>query len=80
MSVYSGIGLPIKLQGKELSYNNILDGDCAIEAIKEFNEPIMEYELRFGEDGKWENVYQIDNPTEPKDGTCYGKFEFYGDK
>ncbi len=29
----------IKLQGKELSYNNILDGDCAIEAIKEFSEP-----------------------------------------
>jgi phosphoribosylaminoimidazolecarboxamide formyltransferase/IMP cyclohydrolase len=28
-----------KLQGKELSYNNILDGDCAIEAIKEFTEP-----------------------------------------
>jgi phosphoribosylaminoimidazolecarboxamide formyltransferase/IMP cyclohydrolase len=29
----------IKIQGKELSYNNILDADCAIEAIKEFNEP-----------------------------------------
>jgi len=29
----------VKLQGKELSYNNILDGDCAIEAIKEFTEP-----------------------------------------
>ena len=29
----------IQLQGKELSYNNILDGDCAIETIKEFNEP-----------------------------------------
>jgi len=29
----------IKLQGKELSYNNILDGDCAIETIKEFSEP-----------------------------------------
>ena len=28
-----------QLQGKELSYNNILDGDCAIEAIKEFSEP-----------------------------------------
>jgi len=28
-----------KLQGKELSYNNILDSDCAIEAIKEFSEP-----------------------------------------
>ncbi|MFC1748864.1 bifunctional phosphoribosylaminoimidazolecarboxamide formyltransferase/IMP cyclohydrolase [Pseudomonadota bacterium] len=28
-----------KLQGKILSYNNILDADCAIEAIKEFNEP-----------------------------------------
>jgi len=29
----------IQLQGKELSYNNILDGDCAIEAIKEFSDP-----------------------------------------
>ena len=29
----------IKLQGKELSYNNILDADCAIEAIKEFSDP-----------------------------------------
>lgn len=29
----------VKLQGKELSYNNILDGDCAIEAIKEFSDP-----------------------------------------
>lgn len=29
----------IKLQGKELSYNNILDSDGAIETIKEFSEP-----------------------------------------
>ena len=29
----------IKLQGKELSYNNILDADCAIECIKEFSVP-----------------------------------------
>jgi phosphoribosylaminoimidazolecarboxamide formyltransferase/IMP cyclohydrolase len=29
----------VKLQGKELSYNNILDGDCAIECIKEFSDP-----------------------------------------
>ena len=29
----------VKLQGKELSYNNILDSDCAIEAIKEFSKP-----------------------------------------
>jgi len=29
----------VKLQGKELSYNNILDTDCAIECIKEFTEP-----------------------------------------
>ena len=28
-----------KLQGKELSYNNILDGDCAIECMKEFADP-----------------------------------------
>ena len=26
----------VKLQGKELSFNNILDADCAIECIKEF--------------------------------------------
>jgi len=29
----------VKLQGKELSYNNILDADCAIECIKEFTDP-----------------------------------------
>jgi phosphoribosylaminoimidazolecarboxamide formyltransferase/IMP cyclohydrolase len=29
----------IQLQGKELSFNNILDGDCAVECIKEFTEP-----------------------------------------
>jgi len=29
----------MKLQGKELSYNNILDADCAIECIKEFTAP-----------------------------------------
>ncbi|MEA2055324.1 MAG: bifunctional phosphoribosylaminoimidazolecarboxamide formyltransferase/IMP cyclohydrolase [Candidatus Thermoplasmatota archaeon] len=29
----------VKLQGKELSYNNILDADCAIECIKEFADP-----------------------------------------
>lgn len=28
----------VKLQGKELSFNNILDTDCAIECIKEFPE------------------------------------------
>lgn len=28
-----------KLQGKELSYNNILDSDCAIECTKEFSDP-----------------------------------------
>lgn len=28
-----------KLQGKELSYNNILDGNAAIECIKEFTDP-----------------------------------------
>ena len=26
----------VKLQGKELSFNNILDADCAIECVKEF--------------------------------------------
>ncbi len=29
----------VQLQGKELSYNNILDSDCAIECIKEFKDP-----------------------------------------
>jgi phosphoribosylaminoimidazolecarboxamide formyltransferase/IMP cyclohydrolase len=29
----------VKLHGKELSYNNILDSDCAIECIKEFSDP-----------------------------------------
>jgi len=28
-----------KLQGKELSFNNILDSDCTIECIKEFSDP-----------------------------------------
>ncbi|HWR64123.1 MAG TPA: bifunctional phosphoribosylaminoimidazolecarboxamide formyltransferase/IMP cyclohydrolase [Candidatus Thermoplasmatota archaeon] len=28
-----------QLQGKELSFNNILDGNCAIECIKEFRKP-----------------------------------------
>ena len=28
-----------QLQGKELSFNNILDADCAIECIKEFSDP-----------------------------------------
>ncbi|MDH7507397.1 MAG: bifunctional phosphoribosylaminoimidazolecarboxamide formyltransferase/IMP cyclohydrolase [Candidatus Thermoplasmatota archaeon] len=28
-----------KIQGKELSYNNILDSDCAIECLKEFTDP-----------------------------------------
>ena len=27
-----------QLQGKELSFNNILDSDCAIECIKEFSD------------------------------------------
>jgi phosphoribosylaminoimidazolecarboxamide formyltransferase/IMP cyclohydrolase len=29
----------IQIQGKELSFNNILDGDCAIECVKEFEKP-----------------------------------------
>jgi phosphoribosylaminoimidazolecarboxamide formyltransferase/IMP cyclohydrolase len=29
----------VKLQGKELSFNNILDSDCSIECIKEFKNP-----------------------------------------
>lgn len=30
-----------QLHGKELSYNNILDADCAIEAVKEFEDPTL---------------------------------------
>jgi hypothetical protein len=44
---------------------------------KTFNEPVSRYELRFFEDGKWESVYQIDNPTHAKDGTVYGDLEIY---
>lgn len=29
----------VQLQGKELSFNNILDANCAIECIKEFSDP-----------------------------------------
>jgi len=29
----------VQLQGRELSFNNVLDADCAIECIKEFAEP-----------------------------------------
>ena len=31
----------VKLQGKEISYNNILDANDAIEAVKEFEEPTV---------------------------------------
>lgn len=30
-----------QLHGKELSYNNLLDGDTAVEALKEFDEPTV---------------------------------------
>jgi phosphoribosylaminoimidazolecarboxamide formyltransferase/IMP cyclohydrolase len=33
------ISTGIQLQGKELSFNNVLDADCAIECIKEFTDP-----------------------------------------
>jgi phosphoribosylaminoimidazolecarboxamide formyltransferase/IMP cyclohydrolase len=33
------IATATQLQGKELSFNNILDANCAIECIKEFREP-----------------------------------------
>ncbi len=33
------IGSATQLQGKELSFNNILDANCAIEAVKEFDLP-----------------------------------------
>ena len=29
----------VQIQGKELSFNNVLDANCAIECIKEFSEP-----------------------------------------
>ena len=31
----------VKLHGKELSYNNINDADCALELLKEFDEPAV---------------------------------------
>ncbi|MBN2066417.1 MAG: bifunctional phosphoribosylaminoimidazolecarboxamide formyltransferase/IMP cyclohydrolase [Candidatus Thermoplasmatota archaeon] len=33
------IATAVQLQGKELSFNNILDSDCAIECTKEFSDP-----------------------------------------
>jgi phosphoribosylaminoimidazolecarboxamide formyltransferase/IMP cyclohydrolase len=33
------VSTAVQLQGKELSFNNILDANCAIECIKEFSEP-----------------------------------------
>ncbi|MDD5503401.1 MAG: bifunctional phosphoribosylaminoimidazolecarboxamide formyltransferase/IMP cyclohydrolase [Candidatus Thermoplasmatota archaeon] len=33
------VGKALQLHGKHLSYNNILDADCAIECVKEFERP-----------------------------------------
>lgn len=33
------VATSVQLQGKELSFNNILDANCAIECIKEFSQP-----------------------------------------
>lgn len=38
-SIYPGIAHARKLHGKELSYNNILDLDSVLEAVREFREP-----------------------------------------
>jgi phosphoribosylaminoimidazolecarboxamide formyltransferase/IMP cyclohydrolase len=38
-SIEPSITTATQLQGKELSYNNIMDGDAAVEIVKEFKEP-----------------------------------------
>ena len=35
-----GLGAPLVLQGKELSYNNLLDLDAALRIVLEFSEPV----------------------------------------
>jgi len=37
--VFEGLGSAAKLQGKDLSYNNILDLDSALRLVREFSEP-----------------------------------------
>ncbi|MHA1212941.1 MAG: bifunctional phosphoribosylaminoimidazolecarboxamide formyltransferase/IMP cyclohydrolase, partial [Candidatus Heimdallarchaeota archaeon] len=58
-----------QLQGKELSYNNILDSDCAIECIKEFSQPtcvIIKHATPCGVASAdilldaWKNAYETD--------------------
>jgi hypothetical protein len=43
-----------------------------LQIAKKFNEPVLEWVLTFGEDGIWQDAYQIDNPTHAKDGTMFG--------
>lgn len=43
-----------------------------LQISKKLTEPVTEYVLTFGEDGIWQDVYQIDNPTHAKDGTLFG--------
>lgn len=35
----SGVGTAVQLQGKELSFNNIMDSNAAFECVREFTEP-----------------------------------------
>ena len=38
-AVTPGVGTAVQLQGKELSFNNIMDSNAAFECVREFNEP-----------------------------------------
>ena len=71
-----------KLQGKELSYNNILDSDGAIEAIKEFTEPtcvIIKHATPCGIASAkdtlqaWKNAYSTDTYSPFGGIVCFNK-------
>lgn len=38
-SLVPGVGTAVQLQGKELSFNNIMDSNAAFECVREFSEP-----------------------------------------
>ena len=40
-NTYPNVTNAMQLQGKELSYNNIMDADLAFELVKEFKEPVV---------------------------------------
>lgn len=48
--------------------------------VKKFNKPVCEYEMYFGEDGKFEHYYEIDEPTISKDGTLLGEVNIFPTK